>query len=204
MQGFRTLKLRSVDGNGDPTHRRRMEILRLVLAGPDPASIQDDPEGQEVLKELIDDYLSFEPEVQRDIALVTLPMEDRQNNALMVNALQRSASIVVQNSIREGFGLTVTEAMWKKNAVLGNYKAVGLRQQIRDRIDGCMIPDPEDSDAIAHTLNEMLADPIARRQWGQTGQRRVHDDFLVLAQLRHWLHVLAEVVDPSWPRPHRP
>ncbi|MEJ2679001.1 MAG: glycosyltransferase, partial [Gemmatimonadota bacterium] len=203
MQGFRELKLRLSNGVKDPTHRRRLELVRRVLAGPDPASVQDDPEGLQVINELIEDYVGFEPDIQADIALVSLPMESARYNALMVNAIQRASSIVVQNSLREGFGLTVTEAMWKQKAVLGNHKAVGLRQQIRDRIDGCMLTNPEDANEIASTLNEMLADPASRDTWGNAAQRRVHDEFLVLSQLRHWLHVLAEVVDPSWPRPAR-
>jgi len=195
MHAFRKLKRELSSGNGDPTHRRRMELVRMVLAGPDPESIQDDPEGQVVLNELIADYAGFEPEIQADIALVTLPMVSPRENALMVNVLQRSASIVVQNSLREGFGLTLTEGMWKHNAVLGNHRAVGLRQQVRDEIDGRMVHDPEDIDELAHTLEAMLADPASRVRWGQSAQRRCHDHFLVLSQLRHWLHTLADVVD---------
>lgn len=203
MQGFRELKLRLSNGVKDPVHRRRLELVRLVLAGPDPASVQDDPEGLQVIEELVEDYVAFEPDIQADIALVSLPMESAHFNALMVNAIQRASTIVVQNSLREGFGLTVTEAMWKQKAVLGNSRAVGLRQQIRDRIDGCMITDPEDTTEIAATLNEMLADPAGRDTWGNAAQRHVHEEFLVLSQISHWLHVLAEVVDPSWPRPAR-
>ena len=135
--------------------RRRLDIVRLVLAGPDPASIQDDPEGKGVLEDLVDTYLSLEPEIQRQVILLTLPMDSRKENALMVNTLQRCSSIIVQNSLREGFGLTATEAMWKRTALMGT-RACGLRAQIRDQIDGRLVQDAENPDEIAATLHEML------------------------------------------------
>ena len=88
------------------------------MAGPDPSSIQDDPEGKRVLEDLCATYCALDADVQRDIILLALPMSSRKRNALMVNALQRCSAIVVQNSHREGFGLTVTEAMWKGVPVL--------------------------------------------------------------------------------------
>ena len=110
----------------------------------------------------------------------------------MVNAIQRCASVVVQNSIQEGFGLTVTEAMWKRAFVIGSH-ACGLRQQIRDGMDGRLVPNAEDPDGIAALLDAMLEDPVAREQMARTGQRRVYKDFLIFTQLRHWLRSLAEM-----------
>lgn len=78
--------------DGDSRHRNRLKILRLVLAGPDPASIQDDPEGQEVVRELVAAYRRLSPEDQADVAILTLPMDTRKENALMVNALQRCST----------------------------------------------------------------------------------------------------------------
>jgi trehalose synthase len=172
-------------------HRRTLENARLVFAGPEPASVQDDPEAVEVLAELRDLYLGVEPPLQDDIAILSLPMASRKHNALMVNALQRCSSIVVQNSLREGFGLTATEAMWKAIPVLGTH-AVGLRQQIRDGLDGRLVEDPEDPDEIARVLDQMLADEHARDDWGRSAQHRVHHEFLILAQLRRWLELLVE------------
>ena len=153
-------------------HARRLEIVRLVLAGPDPASIQDDPEGQEVLAELTGVYRGLAPEVQADVALLSLPMASRRQNALMVNALQRASSVVVQNSLEEGFGLTVTEAMWKSAAILGS-SACGIRQHVRDGVDGRLVADPSDADEVCETLNAMLAAPEERAVWGRSARRRV-------------------------------
>jgi trehalose synthase len=175
-------------------HRHRLGILRLVLAGPDPEAVADDPEGKEVLEELIDAYCALPPTLQDDIALVSLPMQSRRDNALMVNALQRCSDVIVQNSIREGFGLTVTEGMWKNTGILGS-RACGIRQQIRDGIEGRLIDDPENSDAIADLLNEILEDIPSRNRMAQNAHRRVHEEFLIFTQVRRWLEVLEEQAD---------
>ena len=171
-----------------------MDLVRLVLAGPDPASIQDDPEGLEMMAELHAAYGELDPRLQDDIAVVTLPMSSLRHNALIVNALQRASSLVVQNSLREGFGLTVTEAMWKRVPILSNSKACGPRQQVRDGQDGRLIADPEDPDELAHAMNEMLADAEGRDDWGRSAQRRAHQNFLVFSQLRAWIQLFAELV----------
>lgn len=130
---------------------------------------------------------------QEDVAVVSLPMGSRDHNALMVNALQRCSSVVVQNSLREGFGLTVTEAMWKQCCVLGS-RACGIRAQLRDDVDGRFIPDPRDPDGIADVLDAVLDDLPGRARLGRTAQRRVHDEFLVFTQVRRWLETLAGLV----------
>jgi len=176
-----------------PMHRRRLDVVRLVLAGPMATDVADDPEALEVLKELTRCWLGLEPYVQSDVALVTLPMHAPRENALMVNALQRASSLVVQNSLREGFGLTVAEAMWKRIPVLTNSRACGPRQQVRDRVDGRLVSDPEDVDGLAEVLIDMLSDPDRADHWGRAAQRRVHQHFLIFEQLRGWLNVLARV-----------
>jgi trehalose synthase len=189
LDGFLALKRRVDDGAQPPRHRRRLEIVRLVLAGPDPTGIQDDPEARDVLAELVAAYVDLEPRAQADVAILTLPMSSLKENALMVNALQRCSTVVVQSSLREGFGLTATEAMWKGVPVLGTH-AWGLRQQIRDGLDGRLVAHPEDPGELAQVLDEMLADPKQRSVWGQNGQRRVHEEFLVFRQVREWLRLL--------------
>jgi trehalose synthase len=195
LNGF--IKLKKCLGNRhaiqDERHRRCLEIVRLVLAGPDPALIQDDPEGQEVLQELVDMYKTLAPEYQESIAILTLPIDSRKENALMVNALQRCSTVVAQNSIREGFGLTATEGMWKRVPVVGT-RACGLRQQIRSGIDGLLIMDANDPDELAEALDTLLKDPVKRDLMARSAQRRVHDEFLIFTQLRQWLRLLAECV----------
>jgi len=193
LEGFAHMKRSIGERAVSDRHRRRLANVRLVLAGPDPAAVADDPEAQEVLEDLTGIYCSLAPWLQNDVAIVSLPMGSRENNALMVNALQRCASVVVQNSIQEGFGLTVTEAMWKQRSVLGS-RACGIRQQIRDGVDGRLIPDSRDPGGIAEQLDSMLDDLDGRTRLGQRAQRRVHDEFLVFTQVRRWLEVLADQV----------
>jgi len=175
----------------DRRHERRLAMTRLVLAGPDPAAIQDDPEARSVLDELARRYRELPLSVQPDVAILTLPMQSRKHNALMVNALQRASDIVVQNSLREGFGLTVSEAMWKRTAVLGSRQAAGVRLQVRDGVDGRLVDDPTDTDALAVLLHDMLGDSDRIERWGRNAQRRVHDEFLVFGELCRWLRLFA-------------
>lgn len=204
LEGFVRLKEWTHDATRDwsPRRRRRVEIGRLVLAGPDPASIQDDPEGQGVLESLSAIYRGLPPEIQRDVALLTLPMESRKENALMVNALQRCSTIIVQNSIREGFGLTATEAMWKCVPVLGT-RASGLRQQIRSGIDGILTQNATDPDEIATRLDDALRDLSKRDLLARSAQRRVHDRFLIFTQLCEWLRVLSSAASSPRKAPAR-
>jgi trehalose synthase len=176
--------------------RRLLAQARLVLAGPDPASIRDDPEATEVFTDLCNLYRAFEPALQADVALLALPMASLKENALIVNALQRCATLVVQNSLQEGFGLTVTEAMWKRCAVLAG-PACGLRQQIHDGAQGRLLTSAEDPKEIADTLEQLLLDPYTREAHGRAAQLRVLDEFLVFTQVRRWLEVLARVVAPG-------
>jgi len=193
MQAFRALKLGLVSRPAhDVRHRRRLELVRLVLAGPDPSSIQDDPEGLVVLESLRNLYVELEPDVRDDVALLALPMGSRKANALMVNALQSSSDVVAQNSLREGFGLTVTEAMWKAKPVLGSALACGIRLQVRDDVDGVLVNDPEDPEQIAEAMHRMLADEDQLETWGNNAQRRVYDEFLIFGELRQWLELLAD------------
>lgn len=195
MDAFELLKRRARSAlDIDPLHQRRLELVRLVLAGPDPSSVADDPEGAAVLSELIERYRSLDAAAQRDIAVIALPMASVEENALMINAIQRTSSIIVQNSLREGFGLTIAEGMWKGVPVLSNQRAVGPRQQIRDGLDGRLVDDPRDVEALARVLDEMLAAPDRRHAWGRSAQRRVHEQFLVFNQLGQWLQLLVRTL----------
>lgn len=195
LRGFAELKRQlSSSPPRDEALQHRLGLTRLVLAGPDPESIADDPEGQEVLDELSAEYAALEDEISRDICIIALPMHNLIQNALLVNALQRVSTIIVQNSIREGFGLTITEAMWKGVPVLTNSRACGPRQQVRDGVEGRMIRNPENVGQIARALRSMLSQPRKLERWGLNAQRQVHDHFLIHAQLCHWLRLASRLL----------
>ena len=197
MEAFAQLKERVYTTRNDRSsmQRRRLSQVRLVMAGPDPASISDDPEGLEVIEELRKAYVRMDDEVKADIAVVALPMQEPDDNALMVNALQRASTIIVQNSLREGFGLTVTEAMWKRIPVVSNSRAVGPRQQITHACDGWLVDDPEDRTALANALDTLLNDRHERAALARTAQRRAHDQFMIFSQIRSWLDLLDDTID---------
>jgi trehalose synthase len=149
----------------------------LVLAGPDVSGVTDDPEGAEVLSECRALWRTIPTAIRERVHLVSIPMDDVDENAIIVNALQRHAYIVVQKSLVEGFGLTVTEAMWKARPLIAS-RVGGIQDQIADGRDGLLIDDPYDLDAFAAAMVRLLVDrPLADRL-GAAAYARVHDHFL--------------------------
>jgi trehalose synthase len=151
--------------------------------------VGDDPEEQGVFEDVVAAWRALEPAIRRDVAILVLPGEPH-SNALIVNALQQCATVVVQNSLREGFGLTVTEAMWKRRVVVGT-RAAGIRAQVRAGTDGLLIGAPEDPAAVAATLAAGLGQPERWAGWGRSAQRRVADRYLLFDQVAHWLDALS-------------
>ncbi|MET0768234.1 MAG: glycosyltransferase, partial [Aeromicrobium sp.] len=124
----------------------------LVLVGPETSGVSDDPEGAEVLLECVERRRALPIPARERVHLVALPMDDVGENAHLVNALQRHAAVVAQKSLVEGFGLTVTEAMWKNRPVVA--AAVGgIQDQIVDGENGLLLADPADLD----TFTELIA-----------------------------------------------
>lgn len=195
MEAFIYMKKENLE-IGDPSslEYKRTQMALLVFGGPDPAFVADDPEGKAVLQELTQVYQSVDSEMQKDIAILLLPLHSTKENALMVNAIQRASSVVVQNSLQEGFGLTATEAMWKRKPVLVS-GAAGLRFQVQDYRTGRINYDPTDITALAHTLKSMLHSPKERDKWGFNGQIRVIQEFTLFSQLLKWLDVLSRNIE---------
>jgi len=170
-----------------------LERAQLILAGPDPSGVADDPEAEDVLAELCAQHAALPMELQRRVHLLRLPMVDAKENALMVNALQRIASVVVQNSLREGFGLTVSEALWKATPVVAANRG-GIAVQMRHGTDGLLVDEPADSEALSRALLRILSCPLDAEAMGRSGRRRVRDHFLVLTQVQRWLQELDQLL----------
>lgn len=154
--------------------KRATPELQLVLAG---GTATDDPEGAEVLAE-VRDAAGDDP----DVKILLLPPASHR----AINALQRLADVVLQKSLREGFGLTVSEAMWKGRPVVGG-NVGGIRIQILDGRTGYLVNSVE---GAALRIRQLLGDPPRRSVMGRNGHERVRDDFLLTRLLRDHLTVI--------------
>jgi len=143
----------------------------LVLVGN---VATDDPEGQEVFESLC--------ESAHDERVFVLSVQD----SALVNALQRRAAVVMQKSIREGFGLTVTEAMWKGAAVIGG-NVGGIRHQIEDGVNGFLV---DDVTQAAERTVQLLRDRELRERLGERARETVRENFLMTRLLEDWLEIL--------------
>jgi len=151
---------------------------QLVMLGNMAA---DDPEGPEIFKEV-----QSQAKALPDVRLVTATDE------LLVNALQRSAAVVLQLSLREGFGLTVSEALWKGTPVVAT-EVGGIPLQVLDGKTGYLTR-PRDYQAMAERVLELLGDEALRERLGEAGREHIRENFLMPRLLLDWLRVLREVV----------
>jgi trehalose synthase len=146
---------------------RREVDATLVLLGN---IATDDPEGQDVYHSLLD---------EREERIIILSAED----TALVNALQRRAAVVLQKSTREGFGLTVTEAMWKGKPVIGGDTG-GIRYQIRDGENGFLVSSVEQA---AERIVLLLKDEKRRREMGEKARESVRRRFLMTRLMEQYL-----------------
>lgn len=176
-------------------HRKLIECGLLILAGPDPAFIHDDPEGLETLDELKQIYNTLPTTVQNDIKIIELPMNNVVENALIVNSIQRSSLIVVQNSIREGYGLTISEAKFKKIATISTEQSVGGRTQIEHGIDGILVSgNPNEPRNVARAINTLLGNDLLREEISVNGQRSATETSLIYTQMESWLKLVMDLI----------
>ena len=165
----------------------------LVLAGPAASAVADDPEGQGAYQHLAGVWSALEPEVKARIHIATLPMRDVDENAAIVNALQRRASVVVQKSLAEGFGLTVAEAMWKRAPVVAS-RIGGIQDQIEDGVSGVLVDDPHDLAAFGAAVRDLLDDPERAERIGAAAQERVRERFLGARHLHQYFEVMSGLI----------
>ena len=142
----------------------------LVLAGPMADGVEDDPEAARVFAECRTQWEALPATVRTHVHLALLPTADHDENAALTNALQRHASVVCQKSLAEGFGLTVTEAMWKGRAVVASAVG-GIVDQIRGPQWGVLIDDPTDLAEFAGAVDGLLRAPSEARRLGTNARR---------------------------------
>ncbi|MFL6133741.1 MAG: glycosyltransferase [Nocardioidaceae bacterium] len=167
--------------------------VHLMLVGPEVSGVSDDPEGAEVLESCRDLWKSLPDGVRHRIHLCCLPMDDVDENAHLVNALQRRATVVLQKSLVEGFGLTVTEPMWKGKPVVASAVG-GIRDQIEDGVSGILLADPTDLDDMIDAVRGLLSDPSRAASLGAAARNRVLDRFLGDRHLIQYGQLFAELI----------
>lgn len=160
--------------------------VRLVLAG---GEADDDPEASEILSEVRAAVNGDE-----DIFVLLLPSDSHRQ----INALQTGADVVMQKSLKEGFGLTVTEAMWKRKAVIGG-NVGGIRLQIINRFNGFRVRTPE---GAAIRTRYLLSHPWKTEKMGRNAREYVLENFLITGHLRRYMTMLIsmETDGGSWER----
>ncbi len=153
--------------------------FQLVLAGGFAA---DDPEGAAVLQE-VTAVAGDDP----DIIVLNLPPWC----ALEINALQRASTLIVQKSLKEGFGLTVTEALWKAKPTIAGAVG-GIPNQVIHNLTGVLVHSVE---GCAYQIRYLLTHPDIARKLGQNGREHVKENFLVTSNVRRWLLLLRILLD---------
>jgi trehalose synthase len=157
--------------------KKEFPDVQLVLAG---GGADDDPEGQKILEEVYREAGNDE-----DIHILLLPPDAH----MTINALQRAATVVLQKSIREGFGLTVSEALWKRKPVIGGDTG-GIKLQIDHEYNGFRVKSYVEA---AQHICSLLASVETRCQMGERAYRHVKENFLVTRSLQKWMNFIEEI-----------
>lgn len=152
--------------------------VQLVLAG---GGASDDPEGQQVLDE-VKEFAGNDP----DVHILELPNDAHR----AINALQRGSEIIVQKSLKEGFGLTVTEGLWKSKPVIGG-DVGGIKLQVINHFTGFRVNTPE---GAAMRIRYLLKHPEIKETMGKNARQFVLDNFLITRHLREYLTLTVALV----------
>ena len=149
---------------------KRYIDCQLILAG---GGASDDPEGQQVLNEVLD-----KAKGDPDIHVLLLPQDD-----ITVNALQRASDVIVQKSLKEGFGLTVAEALWKSKPVVASAVG-GIPLQITHKYSGLLC---HSVDGAAFSIKQLLNSPKYAKKLGENGHEHIKNNFLITRHLRDYI-----------------
>jgi trehalose synthase len=160
---------------------KKRHDCQLVLAG---GGASDDPEGEQVLREVCK-QAAGDPDIH---VLLLPPFSD-----LEINALVRGSTVVMQKSIKEGFGLTVSEALWKRKPVIGGAVG-GIKLQIINGVTGFLVHSPE---GAARRLSQLLDDPQLCAHLGENGYRHVKQNFLLTRHVKDYMLVMLALDHPD-------
>ena len=163
--------------------RKKMDC-QLVLLGQ---FATDDPEGHKIL-------MSLQKKVDKspfknDIKLLIV------DNAFLVNCLQRASSVVIQKSLKEGFGLTISEALYKETPVVAS-KVGGIPTQVIDGVNG-FLHNPKDYNGFSASIIKLLKDEKLRAEMGKAGKEYVEQNFLITRLMLDWLYLMNKVLSEN-------
>ena len=177
-------------------HHVHAAPAQLVLAGPAGSGVSDDPEGEMVWRETVAAWKALAREDRERVHLASVPMENPVENALVINALQRHAAVVVQKSLAEGFGLTVAEAMWKVRPVVASAVG-GIVDQVIDDETGLLVDDPHDLESCGRAIERLLRDRAVAQRLAYNGRRHIEHGFLGDRHLLQYAELLTELIDAA-------
>ncbi|MCK4448941.1 MAG: glycosyltransferase, partial [Candidatus Marinimicrobia bacterium] len=153
---------------------------RLVLCG---SMATDDPEGVKIFKQV--EKKANDLIAKGDVILIT------SENNILVNALQRRSDVIIQKSIREGFGLVISEALWKEKPVVAS-NVGGIPLQIEDQKNGFLV-DPHDNEGFAERIIEIMKHPNLGKELGKEGKEVIRKKFLVTRLLSDYLDLMRNI-----------
>jgi trehalose synthase len=160
---------------------KRRHDCQLILAG---GGADDDPEGAQVLHE-VQEAAAKDPDIH---ILLLPPFSDFD-----INALVRGSTVVIQKSLREGFGLTVSEALWKKRPVVAGAVG-GIRLQVIDGVTGFLVHSVE---GCANQVSQLLRDRRLRERMGENGHEHVKENFLITRHMRDYILTMLALEHPG-------
>ena len=178
---------------GFAEHIAPITTAHLLYAGPSVDAVADDPEGSAVLRQAVQLRAGLPADVRLRVHLASLPTEDADENAIIVNALQRHATVVVQKSLAEGFGLTVAEAMWKARPVVAS-RIGGIQEQIEHGVTGLLVDDPSDLAGFGAAVCGLLANPDDARLMGVRAHQAIRERFLSVRGLEDYFRLLPRLI----------
>ncbi len=157
----------------------------LAVAGPGVEWIPDETEAEAVYAETLECVDGLAPAIRERVHLLSIPNDDPEEAGAIINALQRRASVAVQHSRGEGFGLAVMEAMWKRRPVVCS-RVGGLQEQVVHGTTGLLV-EPGDENAAAEAILTLLTEPETARAMGDAGRDRVASHYLLPHDAPRWI-----------------
>lgn len=182
-------------------HVDRALGAHLLLVGPAVTGVADDPEAAAVLRDCMGRWQQLPHASRARVHLACTPMRDPDEQAAIVNAIQRHATVVVQKSLAEGFGLTVAEAMWKQRPIVASAVG-GIRDQLQHEVSGLLIDDPADLPACGAAIERLLRDRALAHRLGLDAHARAAELFLPDRHLEQYAQLLLTTANRAPERTH--